>query len=69
MVLMLLVRHFLDGKPVGFRARYEPRVQSSVVQRKELSYYLNLNANKQVSGNENVHHRHTYGRIPISHPA
>ena len=29
----------------------------------------NLCATKQVSGNENVHHRLTYGGITVSHPA
>ena len=29
---------------------------------------IHLNAAKQVSDNENVHHRQTYGGIPVSHP-
>ena len=42
---------YLRGETRGFRARYEPRVQSSIAQWKEWSYYLHLNATKLVSDN------------------
>ena len=53
----------------GFRARYEPRVQSPSCKERNKAAASNLYATKQVSDNENVHHRQTYGGIPVSHPA
>ena len=53
----------------GFRARYEPRVQSPSCKERNKAAASNLYATKQVSDNENVPHRQTYGGIPVSHPA
>ena len=41
----------------GFRARQRAPGSVSFVPGKEQSYYLYLYATKQVSDNENVHHR------------
>ena len=51
--------------------RFQVEVSGSVsfVLGKGKSYYLYLYATKQVSDNENVHHRQTEEGIPVSHPA
>ena len=48
----------------------EPRApaQSSIVQERNKAAISNLNATTQVSDNENVHHRQTYGGTPVSYP-
>ena len=53
----------------GFQG--DVRAQGSVLSCKERSKAAisNLYATKQVSDNENVHHKQTYGGIPVSHPA
>ena len=52
----------------GFQARYEPRVQSRSCKGRNKAAISNLYASKQASNIESVHHRKTYGRIPVSHP-
>ena len=53
----------------GFQARYEPRVHSRSCNERNKAAICGLYATKQVSDNENVHHRQTYGGIPVSHPS
>ena len=62
-VLVLLGRRILDGNQ-GFQAP----AQSSIVQKRNKAI-SNVNATIQVSDNEKVRYRQTYGGIPVSHPA
>ena len=52
----------------GF-SRHEPQVQSRSCKERNNAAVSNLYATKQVGDNENVHHKQTYGGIPVSHPA
>ena len=54
----------------GFQGAARAPTQSSIVQEGNKVAISNLNATtKEVSDNENVHYRQTYGGIPVSHPA
>ena len=53
----------------GFQGEARAPAQSSIVQARNTADTSNLNATIQVSGNENVHYRQTYGGILVSHLA
>ena len=66
-VLVLLGRRILDGKP---RVSGRGTSPGSVVHRpRNKAAISNLHATIHVSDYENVHHRQTYGGIPVSSPA
>ena len=64
----VLGRSILDGKPGVSGRGNEPQVQSPSCQERNKAVIC-LYATKQVSDNENVHHRQTKEGIPASHPA
>ena len=54
----------------GFQGEVRAPGSVAVVQKERNKAAIsNLYATKQVSDNENVHHRQTYGGISVSHPA
>ena len=61
-VLVLLGRRILDGKPGVSGRRTSPRFTHPSYSESDKAATSNLCATKQVSGNENVHHRQTYLR-------
>ena len=48
---------------------FQPRLSRPSCKDRNKAATFNLNATHYVSDNENVHHRQTYGGIPMSHPA
>ena len=48
---------------------FQPRLSRPSCKDRNKAATFNLNATHYVSDNENVHHRQTYGGIPVSHPA
>ena len=53
----------------GFQGEARAPAQSSIVRERNKAAASYLKATTQVSDNENVHIRQTYGGIPVSHPA
>ena len=66
--MVLLGRRILDGEP-GLQVKARAPAQSSIVQERDKAAVSSLNATTQVSDDENVHYRPTYGGIPVSYPA
>ena len=52
----------------GFQGEARARFSRLSCEERNKAAISNLNATKKVSDNENVHHRQTYGGIPVSHP-
>ena len=53
----------------GFQVEARVRVQSCIVQERNIAATSYINVTIQVRDDENVHHRQTCGGIPVSHPA
>ena len=49
----------------GFQGEARAPAQSSIVQGRNEAAIFILNASTQVSDNENVHYRQTYGGMPV----
>ena len=68
-VFVLLGRRILDGKPGVSGRGTSPGFSHPSCKERDIAATSNLNATEKVSDKENVHHRQTYGGIPVSHPA